>query len=68
MAASSILQSSRPRQTSPLLYFLIFALALFIGILVFAYMVTKRTHPIYVDEQGRPVNAETAGHNDGGHK
>lgn len=32
----------------------------FIGILIFAYVVTKRTHPIYLDEHGRPVNAEPA--------
>ncbi len=30
--------------------------AMFIGILVFAYVVTKRTNPIYVDEHGRPLN------------
>ena len=50
------------------MYFLIFAAFLFIGILIFAYMVTKRAHPVYVDERGNPVNAEAAGHHDSGHK
>ena len=29
---------------------------MFIGILVFAYVVTKKANPIYLDEHGRPVN------------
>ena len=50
----------RPKQGSPLLYFLVFISLVFIGILVFAYVVTKRTNPIYLDEHGRPVNAAPA--------
>jgi hypothetical protein len=42
-------------QGSPLLYVLGFVFVLFIGILLFAYVVTKRTNPIYVDERGKPV-------------
>ena len=49
---------ARPKQTSPLLYFLGLTMLIFIGILIFVYAVTKRTHPIYLDEHGRPVNAE----------
>jgi len=54
------------KQASPLVYFLGFVFCLFIGILIFAYMVTKRTHPIYVDEHGNPVNAESTDHNSNG--
>ena len=52
----------RPRQGSPLLYFLVFISCIFLGILIFAYTVTKKTHPIYVDEQGKPVNADSTDH------
>ncbi len=48
----------RPRQGSPLAYFLVLVSVIFIGILIFAYVVTKRSHPIYLDEHGKPVNAE----------
>ena len=48
----------KPKQGSPLLYFLVFVSVLFIGILVFAYAVTKRTHPVYVDEHGQPTNQQ----------
>ena len=50
----------RPKQGSPLLYFLVFVSLVFVGILIFAYVVTKRTNPIYLDEHGRPVNAAPA--------
>jgi hypothetical protein len=43
------------KQGSPLLYFLIFISALFIGILIFCYIVTKRTNPVFLDEHGKPV-------------
>ena len=56
----------RRKQTSPLMYVLLLMSCLFIGILIFAYTVTKHTNPIYVDEHGKPVNAETAHHDSGG--
>jgi hypothetical protein len=43
------------KQRPPLLYFLAFVFVLFIGILIFAYVVTKRTNPVYLDEHGKPV-------------
>ncbi|HTS68060.1 MAG TPA: hypothetical protein VMO17_03680 [Terriglobia bacterium] len=46
------------KQGSPLFYFLAFVMAVFIGILIFVYIVTKRTHPIFLDEHGKPTNAE----------
>ena len=45
------------KQGSPLLYFLAMVMAVFIGILIFVYIVTKRTHPIFLDEHGKPTNA-----------
>ena len=39
----------------PLLYFLAFVSALFIGILIFCYVVTKRAHPVFLDSQGHPT-------------
>ncbi len=62
MTASKSIPADPRRQTSALMYFLMFAFCLFIGILIFAYMVTKRTRPVYVDERGNPVNAETTDH------
>jgi hypothetical protein len=50
-------QSPARKQGSPLLYFLAMVMALFIGILIFCYIVTKRTHPIFLDEHGKPTNA-----------
>ncbi len=50
------------KQSSALLYFLGFVTLVFIGILVFAYVVTRRSHPVYVDEHGRPVNAVAHAH------
>jgi hypothetical protein len=57
----------RRKQTSALMYFLVFVSLLFIGILIFAYTVTKRTNPIYVDERGNPVNSQSSSGSSGGH-
>jgi len=46
---------------SPLAYFLIFISALFIGILIFCYIVTKRANPVFLDEHGKPT-AQSTGH------
>jgi hypothetical protein len=47
--------NTRRKQGSPLAYFLVFVFALFIGILVFCYAVTKRTNPVFLDVHGKPV-------------
>jgi Na+-transporting methylmalonyl-CoA/oxaloacetate decarboxylase gamma subunit len=52
-----VLPHKRP---SPLLYFLGAVFLLFIGILIFVYQVTSKTHPVYVDERGNPTNAQTS--------
>ena len=49
------------KQGTPLLYFLIFMSVIFIGILIFCYAITKRTNPIYVDVNGKPVAASAEG-------
>jgi len=52
------------RRPAPLVYFLGFVMVLFIGILIFVYVVTKRTSPVVLDERGRPV---ASGHDHAGH-
>ena len=44
-----------------LTYFLGFVFVLFIGILIFCYVVTRRAHPVFLDEHGKPV-AESSEH------
>ncbi len=36
-------------------YFLMLVMALFIAILIFVWIVTKRANPVILDEHGRPV-------------
>ena len=60
MSAIAQPATSQPRQGSPLLYFLAFVSAIFIGILIFAYVVTKETHPVFLDEHGKPVTSAPA--------
>ena len=42
------------KKVAPLIPFLGFVMALFIGILVFAYIVTKHTTIVMLDERGAP--------------
>ncbi len=49
------------KQRAPLVYFLGFIFSLFIGILIFCYVVTKRTNPVFLDIHGKPV-AESSHH------
>lgn len=58
MAQEVPTRPGKPKQGSPLFYFLAFVFVLFVGILIFAYAVTRRTHPIYVDEHGQPTNQQ----------
>ncbi len=54
------------KKTVPLIYFLWIVSVLFIGILIFCYVVTKRANPILLDEHGKPVTSSpTQSH--GGH-
>lgn len=48
-----------------LLYFLMMVMALFIGILIFVWVVTKKANPVMLDEHGRPL-ASVCSHDDRG--
>ncbi|HTQ54391.1 MAG TPA: hypothetical protein VMI94_08025 [Bryobacteraceae bacterium] len=43
-----------------LIFFLAFVSALFIGILIFVYVVTKQANPVMLDEHGRPTASSGA--------
>jgi len=60
MSTMSIATNPPRKQASPLVYFLGLVMALFIGILIFCYVITKRTNPVFLDEHGKPVNSQTA--------
>jgi hypothetical protein len=53
------------KKQAPLTYFLGFVFALFIGILIICYVITKRTNPVFLDEHGKP--ATVSNHNHAGH-
>ena len=60
---SMALGSNQPqRKPAPLAYFLGAVFVMFIGILVFCYVVTKRTNPVFLDEHGKPVSATDHSH------
>lgn len=40
-------------------YFLVLVMALFIGILIFVWVATKRANPVLLDEHGRPLAVVT---------
>ena len=46
-----------PKKGTPLLYVLVFASAMFIGILIVCYLITRQSNPIMLDEHGKPVAA-----------
>ncbi len=48
------------KKRAPLIYFLWSISVLFIGILIFCYVVTKRANPILLDEHGKPVTSAPA--------
>ena len=55
---SMALGSTNPRKKpAPLAYFLGAVFVLFIAILVFCYAVTRRAHPVFLDEHGKPAAA-----------
>ena len=60
MSTLTITPEPRRAQGSPLVYFLGLVMVIFIGILIFCYVVTKRTHPVFLDEHGKPVNSQAA--------
>ena len=51
------------RQQGKILTFLLgLVFMIFIGILVMAYVVSKRANPIMLDETGKPLNSQTINH------
>jgi hypothetical protein len=63
MSTLAITSIAPRKKSAPLVYFLGFVFALFIGILIFCYVVTKRTNPIMLDEHGKPKTSSS----DNGH-
>ena len=50
------------KQRPAFFYFLMVVMAIFIGILMFCYIVTKQAHPVFLDEHGKPTNSQPADH------
>jgi len=64
--ATLVVPSNAPRKKqAPLTYFLAFVFVLFIGILVFCYIVTKRANPVFLDEHGKVVSSSSSEHHAG---
>ncbi len=45
------------KRVAPLVPFLGLVMAVFIGILIYVYVVTKNVNPVMLDDRGRPVHA-----------
>ncbi len=54
-SATSLENPGAKKNGTALAYVLIFASALFIGILIVCYLITRQSHPIMLDEHGKPV-------------
>ncbi len=59
MGTLSIANNPARKKPAPLVYFLGFVFVLFIAILVFCYIVTKRANPVMLDEHGKPVSTSS---------
>ena len=46
---------SSTKKVAPLIYVLVFASILFIGILIAVYFITKHSNPIMLDEHGKAI-------------
>ncbi|MBZ5683462.1 MAG: hypothetical protein LAP86_00380 [Acidobacteriia bacterium] len=53
--SSSPAAGKTPKQGSPLVYVLGLVFVLFIGILIFCYVVTRQANPVLLDPNGKPV-------------
>jgi hypothetical protein len=60
MSTLAMASSLPGKKTAPLIYFLWAVSVLFIGILIFCYVVAKRANPILLDEHGKPVTSSPA--------
>jgi hypothetical protein len=66
MSTLAITTDSPRKKAAPLAYFLGVVFAIFIGILIVCYAITKRTNPVFLDEHGKPVSS-SSDHSHGGH-
>ncbi|MFB3813859.1 MAG: hypothetical protein ACE14L_07080 [Terriglobales bacterium] len=66
MRRLTIQAHSRHTPAPALGYFLAFVMALFVGILIFIWVASKRANPILLDESGKPV-ASSPQHHHAGH-
>jgi hypothetical protein len=65
MSTLAITNDSPQKKAAPLTYFLGVIFVMFIGILIFCYVVTKRANPVFLDEHGKV--ATSSDHNHAGH-
>ncbi len=54
--SSFVATQQSERKPAAFTYLLGFIFVLFIGILVFVYIVTKKSNPILLDEHGKPIS------------
>ncbi len=52
--------SSERRRPAAFTLFLWFVMALFIGILVYVWVESKRAHPVLLDERGNPTGQQSS--------
>ncbi len=62
MSTLAITSDSPRKKAAPLAYFLGVIFVLFIGILIFCYVVTKRANPVFLDEHGKVVTSSDHTH------
>jgi len=60
MSTLTITAEPQRKQSAPLVYFLGLVMVIFIGILIFCYVVTKQTNPVFLDQHGKPVSSQSA--------
>ena len=62
MSTLAITNVAQRKKAAPLTYFLGAIFVLFIGILIFCYVVTKRVNPVMLDEHGKVVTSSDHSH------
>jgi hypothetical protein len=66
MSTLAIANAAPRKKPAPVAYFLGFVFMLFIGILIFVYVTTKKVNPVMLDEHGNPKTSSSdnshAGH------
>ncbi len=66
MSTMALTANSPPKKAAPLTYFLGEVFVVFIGVLIFCYVITKRTNPVFLDEHGKVVTS--SGHDHAGQR